>query len=90
MSNQELDELRVKGKKEKEERPSSKLWTILGRRLPRNEIVFFCQIILIYGVTIVALISLSRGSEPVNLWVALLTSCLGYVLPNPTISPPPP
>ena len=61
------------------------IWDIFGRRVPRNEIVFFCQMILIYVVVGVSLFNLSRGHGTDNLWVALLGSCLGYVLPNPSI-----
>ena len=65
---------------------SSKVWDIFGTTFPRSEIVFLCQMMLIYTITRVALINLSRGIDPSNLWVALLSSCLGYVLPNPTIT----
>ena len=66
----------------------SNVWNMFGKRVPRNEIVFFCQIFLIYCVTAVSLVNLSRGHGQDNLWVALLGSCLGYVLPNPSIEPP--
>lgn len=46
--------------------------------------------ILIYVVVGVSLFNLTRGHGADNLWVALLGSCLGYVLPNPAIDPPPP
>ena len=66
----------------------SVLWRVFGRRVPRSEIVFFCQMILIYVVVGVSLFNLTRGHEVDHLWVALLGSCLGYVLPNPSIEPP--
>ena len=69
---------------------SSKLWELFGHRLPRSEIVFFCQSILIYVVVGVSLFNLTSGRGPEQLWVALLSSCLGYLLPHPTIDPPPP
>ena len=62
--------------------------SFFGRRVPRSEIVFFCQMILIYVVVAVSLFNLTREHGPDNLWVALLGSCLGYVLPNPSIDPP--
>ena len=67
---------------------SSKVWQFFGRRVPRSEIVFLCQMILIYVVVGVSLYNLTRADGPDNLWVALLGSCLGYVLPNPSIDPP--
>lgn len=65
---------------------TSSNWCLLGRRVPRLEIVFFCQIILVYAVVAVALVNLTRGHGPDQLWIALLGSCLGYVLPAPTIA----
>ena len=65
----------------------SVLWRVFGRRVPRSEIVFVCQIILIYVVVGVSPFNLTRGHGTDNLWVALLSSSLGYVLPNPSIEP---
>ena len=67
---------------------SSTFWSIFGYRVPRSEIVFFCQMILIYAVVGVSLFNLTHGHGPDHLWVVLLGSCLGYVLPNPSIDPP--
>ena len=67
---------------------SSKLWKVLGKKLPRGEIVFFAQLFLIYAVVGVSLVNLSIGQGPDKLWVALLSSSLGYLLPHPTIDPP--
>lgn len=64
----------------------SRLWNVLGRPLPRAEIVFFAQIFLIYAVVGVSLFNLSRGYGDSQMWTALLGSCLGYLLPNPSIS----
>ena len=65
----------------------SVLWHVFGRRVPRSEIVFVCQIILIYAVVGVSLFNLTRGHGTDNLWVALLSRSLGYVLSNPSIEP---
>lgn len=63
----------------------SRLWNVFGRDLPRGEIVFFCQITLVYVVVIVSLVNLSTAQGPTQLWTALLGSCLGYALPAPSI-----
>jgi uncharacterized membrane protein AbrB (regulator of aidB expression) len=47
--------------------------------------VFGCQIVLIYIVIITCIINLSIGNGESNLWTALLSSCLGYILPAPSI-----
>lgn len=69
----------------------SHLWDVFGKSVPRAEIVFVCQMIIIYVVIGVSLFSLTRGNDAADkqLWIALLSSCLGYLLPNPRIDPPP-
>jgi hypothetical protein len=60
-------------------------WHLLGYSTPKSQIIFFAQIIVIYIVIAVSLINLSIGNGDSNLWSALLCSCLGYLLPSPTI-----
>ena len=50
-----------------------------------NEVIFLTQIIAIFIVIIVSLYNLSAKTGDDSLWTALLTSCLGYVLPNPKV-----
>jgi hypothetical protein len=65
------------------------LW--FAKLLPRPEVVFICQMLIIYVVIGVSLFNLTRGgagdAHDGKLWVALLSSCLGYILPNPKIEP---
>ena len=61
------------------------MWHLFGQRVPRSEIVFFCQLFVIYTVIVFAAYNLTTGKGDSNLWTALLASCLGYVLPNPRI-----
>ena len=65
-------------------RHRSTVWSILGRKLPQAEVVFFTQVVLIYLVIVTCIINLSRGQGDSNLWTCLLSSSLGYLLPNPT------
>lgn len=54
--------------------------------------VFLCQIILIYIVVLTSIINLSilDCTKPgvCNLWMVLLSSCLGILLPNPSLRLP--
>lgn len=68
-----------------DETSSERSWCLLGRSVPRSEIVFFCQIILLYTVVITSIYNLTVTKEPSTLWTSLLSSSLGYLLPNPTI-----
>lgn len=50
-----------------------------------NLILFTSQITLVFIVVIAALINLSIQNGNRDLWTVVLTSCLGYVLPNPKL-----
>jgi len=60
-------------------------WSFFGSEIPSAEIVFFCQIVEIYIIICTSLYNLSAGSEPANLWITLLSSCVGYLLPSPAL-----
>jgi len=74
---------------------SSQHWRLCGERMPRAEISFFCQIFLLFIVIIAAIVNLSLNLNPDHkeLWISLLSSSIGYILPGPSIqwrkSPPP-
>ena len=71
---------------EKEDSSSLSHWTWCGDKLPKEEIVFFAQVIPIYIVILCSIVSLvlERGEQ--HTWTVLLGSALGYLLPNPTLS----
>lgn len=50
-----------------------------------KSITYYTQVAVIIVVVIASIINLSFGKEPQILWIALLTSCVGYVLPNPRL-----
>jgi hypothetical protein len=68
-----------------ERQDSNNPWIVCGKSLPRSEIVFFSQVILIYVVCCICLANLTTGRGDSNLWSALLSGCLGYLLPSPSI-----
>lgn len=66
---------------------SIKLWQCFGSTYPKNEVVFFGQIILLYVVVIAAIVNLSYPALAESrsaLWISLLSSSIGYILPHPT------
>lgn len=63
------------------------LWNIFGKKVPRSQMVFILQMVLIYIVVVASIINLSLDSGASHLWIALLSSSLGYILPNPTLEP---
>ncbi len=47
--------------------------------------LFLCQILVIFIVVCVSLINLSLQWGNQQLWTVVLTSCLGYIMPNPRL-----
>ena len=60
-------------------------WTCCDSRVPKGEVVYICQIAAVYIVITASIINLAVGVGDSNLWSALLSSCLGYLLPSPTL-----
>ena len=77
--------LRRPQQQQQQQKRTTRFWHMFGRKLPRSEIVFFCQTFLIYVVVVTSLVNLTLKNAPINLWIALLGSCLGYLLPHPSI-----
>ena len=65
---------------------SPPVWNVLGKKFPRVEVVFFAQVFLIYIIVTSCIVNLSLGRGDSNLWTCLLSSCLGYLLPNPKLN----
>ena len=60
-------------------------WVTCGKKTPRSEVVFLCQVLILYTVIIVSIYNLTVELENSTLWTALLSSFLGYPLPSPTM-----
>ena len=71
---------------EEVERQGSRRWKVCGSDVPRSELVFFSQVIIIYVVVCLCLFKLTTNRGDSNLWSALLSGYLVYLLPNPTIN----
>ena len=62
-------------------------WNMMGRSCPRSEVKYCVQVVILYIVILTCLINLSIGKSDLNaLWISLLSSCIGYLLPSPYIS----
>ena len=60
-------------------------WHLLGTRIPQSEIVYFSQMIIVYIIIIVSIVNLSLQNGTSELWISLLSSCIGYALPSPKL-----
>lgn len=61
------------------------VWNLFGRSIPKLEVVFFSQTFALYLVILVCLINLSLNVDKSELWCSLLSSSIGYLLPNPSL-----
>ena len=60
-------------------------WHLFCTDCPKAEIVFLCQVVVLYTIIAVSIYNLTTGHTDSNLWTALLSSSLGYLLPNPSV-----
>ena len=70
-----------------EENHERKKWKFFGRTCNRSLLVFMCQffvIVLILACAIIR-IMLSTTCEETTVWVAILSSTVGYILPSPKL-----
>lgn len=58
-------------------------WSMCGERVPKNQVTFIAQIIAVYGIIIVSIVHISLQSANQELWLVLLSSAFGYILPSP-------
>ncbi len=56
----------------------------------KYQLTFWAQVIIIYIICISAILNLSLnfGNKNERLWITLLSSSIGYLLPNPSLSKP--
>ena len=61
-------------------------WNFFGKKIPKSELVFFSQVIIIYIIVIVSIINLSASNGEASLWISLIGICTGSILPSPSPS----
>lgn len=61
-------------------------WTLCRKKIPKNEIIYLSQVVLIYIVVCACIINLSISPNNHSLWASILSGALGYLLPSPSIN----
>ena len=51
--------------------------------MPKNQVTYWTQILVVYTIIVTAIVHLSIQSPDKELWLVLLSSSTGYILPNP-------
>jgi hypothetical protein len=70
---------------DRESSTHSERWEVMGSKLPKSEIVNFCQMIVVYVIIVTSIVNLSLQNGKNELWITLLNSTIGYALPSPTL-----
>jgi hypothetical protein len=60
-------------------------WNCFKSVVPRSEVVFACQVVLVYILVITALANLTLNNGDSKYWLATVSGAVGYLLPNPSI-----
>ena len=60
-------------------------WCCSGSQVPKAEIVYLCQVLPILSIVLASIHNLTNQQGDQQLWVALLSSCMGYLKNNPLI-----
>lgn len=59
---------------------------ILWKQSPKAEIVYICQIIIVYVIIITSIVNLSLNNGNPELWISLLRSAIRYALPSSSLN----
>jgi hypothetical protein len=70
---------------DRESSTHSERCNVMGGKLPKSEIVYFCQMIVVYVIIVTSIVNLSLQNGKNELWITLLSSAIGYDLPSPTL-----
>jgi hypothetical protein len=70
---------------DRESSTHSERWDVMGGKLQKSEIVYFCQMIVVYVIIFTSIVNLSLQNGKNELWITLLSSAIGYALPSPTL-----
>ena len=54
-------------------------------QIGRKEVIYIVQLVVVFGVIIVSVCNLTLKTGEKDLWICLLSSAIGYILPSPTI-----
>ena len=61
-------------------------WKFCGAKFPKEEIIYFCQVLIVYIVVITSIVNLCISDKNTCLWSSLVSASVGYLLLSPTIN----
>ena len=60
-------------------------WCISGHPVSKQQVVFFTQVLLVYIIVLSSIVNICLQFGDQNIWVILLSSGVGYMLPSPSL-----
>lgn len=60
-------------------------WNLFGRNIHKQEFTYFSTVCILFTVIIACLVNLSLNKGPTEVWLSLLASSVGILVPNPQI-----
>ena len=91
INEEEMSSLQLKHQSSTTPSATSK-WDMLGSKVPKTEVVYFSQIFILLIIILACILNLSvpslRSAEnaaPIELWIILLSTCIGCILPTPKL-----
>ena len=61
-------------------------WRLCCSVLHKAEVVFFVQIIFLFTIMLFSMIQIIHKAESQEIYFSLLSSCIGIIVPSPTIT----
>ena len=60
-------------------------WSTLCGKIQKEQVIYTCQILIVFTVIIVCLVNLTVCDAHPSLWASILSGSVGYILPAPKI-----
>ena len=64
---------------------SNSAWRICNQKMPKDEVVFLCQVLVLFTVLCCSLYNLTTKDEKSPLWISLLNASIFVMCPNPSL-----
>ena len=61
-------------------------WMFYGTKFSKEDIIYFCQVLMVYIVVITSIVKLCISDTNNCLWSSLVGGSVGYLLSSPSIS----
>jgi hypothetical protein len=61
-------------------------WRVCYSSFPKEQVIYIVQVVIAYIVIIISLVNLCISSENCTIWATLISGCIGYLFPAPSLN----